>query len=120
MPRRRSATQSWEKIGEITGTDNSGTELGKKIFEGKEWDYVFDIDLYGPNAPPVRLPFNRGDDPWMAAQQWLWRYGLLAIQSRRLRRLLYRRGGSASGRSEKGQLAMSCSVKRARPFSFKW
>ena len=76
MPRRRSATQSWEKIGEITGTDNSGTELGKKIFEGKEWDYVFDIDLYGPNAPPVRLPFNRGDDPWMAAQQWLWKHDL--------------------------------------------
>jgi phospholipase A-2-activating protein len=76
VPRRRSATQSWEKIGEITGTDNSGTELGKKIFEGKEWDYVFDIDLYGPNAPPVRLPFNRGDDPWMAAQQWLWKHDL--------------------------------------------
>lgn len=71
------AAQTWEKIGEITGQNSSeGAALGKKIFEGKEWDFVFDIDLYGPNAPPVRLPFNRGDDPWMAAQQFLWKHDL--------------------------------------------
>ena len=63
-----SATQSWEKIGEITGQDNSGAALGKKYFEGKEWDYVFDIDIQGATA---RLPFNRGDDPWMTAHLWL-------------------------------------------------
>ena len=71
------AAQTWEKIGEITGQDSSaGAALGKKIFEGKEWDFVFDIDLHGPGAPPVRLPFNRGDDPWMAAQQFLWTHEL--------------------------------------------
>ena len=89
-----SATQSWEKIGEITGQDNSGASLGKKYFEpepspnpnpdpnpdpdpypnpnpdpnpdpnpnpypgkkyfeGKEWDYVFDIDMHGTM---MRLP----------------------------------------------------------------
>merc|ERR1719502_2427285 len=64
------ATQTWEKIGEITGTDNSGANLGKRMFEGKEWDYLFDIDI---NGKMVRLPFNRGDDPWMAAQQWMWK-----------------------------------------------
>merc|ERR1719424_1922170 len=63
-----SATQSWEKIGEITGQDNSGAALGKKYFEGKEWDYVFDIDIQGAMS---RLPFNRGDDPWMTAHLWL-------------------------------------------------
>merc|ERR1719502_2202976 len=64
------ATQTWEKIGEITGTDNSGASLGKRMYEGKEWDYLFDIDI---NGKMVRLPFNRGDDPWMAAQQWMWK-----------------------------------------------
>jgi len=69
--------QNWEKIGEITGQNSSeGAALGKKIFEGKEWDFVFDIDLHGPGAPPAQIPFNRGDDPWMAAQQFLWKHEL--------------------------------------------
>ena len=42
-------------------------------FDGKEWDYLFDIDI---NGEFVKLPFNRGDDPWMAAQQWIWKNGL--------------------------------------------
>ena len=46
--------------------------FGKKVFEGKEYDYVFDIDL---NGSALQLPFNRGDDPWMAAQQWIWKHG---------------------------------------------
>ena len=52
--------------------DSSSTMFGKKVFEGKEYDYVFDIDL---NGAALQLPFNRGDDPWMAAQQWIWKHG---------------------------------------------
>ena len=36
----------------------------------QEWDYLFDIDI---NGAMLRLPFNRGDDPYMAAQQWMWK-----------------------------------------------
>jgi len=66
------ASGSWEKVGEVTNAkdDDSGATLGKKMFEGKEYDYVFDIDL---NGAMLKLPFNRGDDPWRVAQEWIWK-----------------------------------------------
>ena len=66
-------SRKWEKVGEVMGgkdTEGSGTTLGKRMYEGKEYDYLFDIDINGSN---VKLPFNSGDDPWMTAQQWLWK-----------------------------------------------
>ena len=63
-------------MGEIVGSKDGGgggSTLGKRTYEGKEYDYLFDIDLDGATA---KLPFNKGDDPWMAAQQFIWRHGL--------------------------------------------
>ena len=73
------ATAAWEKVGEVTGSAGGGGDgggaatLGKRLYEGKEYDYLFDIDI---NGAPLKLPFNRGDDPWMAAQQWMWKHGI--------------------------------------------
>eukprot|EP00966_Prymnesium_polylepis_P298231 6891433-Prymnesium_polylepis.1 len=47
--------------------------MGKRLFEGVEYDYLFDIDM---NGGMLQLPFNRGDDPYMAAQQWIWKNDL--------------------------------------------
>lgn len=49
-----------------------GTQVtsGKKLYEGKEYDYVFDVDI-SDNAPKIKLPYNRGEDPWMAAQKFI-------------------------------------------------
>ena len=43
--------------------------MGKHWYEGQEYDYLFDLDI---NGIKMKLPFNRGDDPWMAAQKWIW------------------------------------------------
>ena len=69
------ASANWEKVGEVTGgsNDNSGATLGKRLYQGKEYDYLFDIDI---NGAPLQLPFNRGDDPWMTAQKWMWDNGI--------------------------------------------
>jgi phospholipase A-2-activating protein len=116
------ASRKWEKVGEIVGGKDegaSGATLGKRLWEGKEYDYLFDIEI---NGAPLKLPFNRGDvraqmvarprstrptpgssqahalpapprltspsvcsihggcvrsqDPWMAAQQWIWKHDL--------------------------------------------
>ena len=65
------ASTSWEKVGEVTNAkEDAGATLGKRLFEGKEYDYLFDIDL---NGAMLKLPFNRGEDPYMAAQQWMWK-----------------------------------------------
>jgi hypothetical protein len=61
-------------VGEVTNAkgDSSSTMFGKEVFEGKEYDYVFDINV---NGSALQLPFNCGDDPWMAAQQWIRKIG---------------------------------------------
>lgn len=64
------ASASWEKVGEVTGSAGEApATLGKRLYQGKEYDYLFDIDI---NGAPLQLPFNRGDDPWMTAQKWIW------------------------------------------------
>lgn len=47
--------QSWQKIGEVVGGVGSGT---KKLFEGKEYDYVFDIDIGAGPEGMLKLPYN--------------------------------------------------------------
>lgn len=50
-----SQTQTWQKIGDVVGGVGSGS---KQLYEGKEYDYVFDIDIgAGPNAM-LKLPYN--------------------------------------------------------------
>lgn len=57
---------SWQKIGEVVGSNNT-----KKTFEGKEYDYVFDIDVgAGPNGN-LKLPYNVTQNPYDAAQAFL-------------------------------------------------
>jgi len=72
-----SASATWEKVGEVVGGKGDGggssATIGKRMFEGQEYDYLVEIDM---NGAPLQLPFNRGDDPWMSAQKWLWRHEL--------------------------------------------
>ncbi|KAI0075270.1 phospholipase A-2-activating protein [Panus rudis PR-1116 ss-1] len=62
----------WKKIGDIT--DTPGSEK-KTVFEGKEYDYVIDVVLED-GVPPLKLPFNAGDNPYIAAQRFLERHEL--------------------------------------------
>lgn len=50
-----SQSQSWQKIGEVVGGVGSGS---KTTFEGKEYDYVFDIDIGGGPGAMLKLPYN--------------------------------------------------------------
>lgn len=61
----------WMMIGNVVGS-SGGTQKssGKTLFEGKEYDYVFSVDIK-EGAPPLKLPFNISEDPWMAAQKFL-------------------------------------------------
>lgn len=61
------SSQQWVKIGEVVGGVGSGQ---KKLYEGKEYDYVFDVDI-ADGVPPLKLPFNLGENPYAAAQRFL-------------------------------------------------
>lgn len=47
-------TSSWQKVGEVVDAVGPGR---KQLFEGKEYDYVFDVDITD-GAPPLKLPYN--------------------------------------------------------------
>jgi phospholipase A-2-activating protein len=61
------AEGQWMKIGEVV--DAVGNSR-KQVFAGKEYDYVFDVDIQ-EGAPPLKLPFNKGDNPYQAAQDFI-------------------------------------------------
>ena len=55
-----SATGEWSKVGDmITDPDKSGAEdlpNGKTMFEGKEYDYIFNIDI--DDGVVLKMPYN--------------------------------------------------------------
>lgn len=61
----------WNELGDVVGAAG-GTQAtsGKTLFEGKEYDYVFTVDI-SDDAPPLKLPYNRGEDPWTVAQSFI-------------------------------------------------
>jgi phospholipase A-2-activating protein len=57
-----------EQIGMVVPGEGSGTN--KKTYNGKEYDYLFDIDIED-GKPPLKLPYNASDDPWVVARKFL-------------------------------------------------
>ncbi|KZT71268.1 phospholipase A-2-activating protein [Daedalea quercina L-15889] len=62
-----SASSRWQKIGDVVDAVGSGR---KQLHEGKEYDYVFDVDVQ-EGMPPLKLPYNANENPYSAAQRFL-------------------------------------------------
>ncbi|NXG69255.1 PLAP protein, partial [Baryphthengus martii] len=61
----------WIKIGDVVGSSGATQQTsGKVLYEGKEYDYVFTIDI-NENGPSYKLPYNITDDPWLTAYNFL-------------------------------------------------
>ncbi|KAJ1308758.1 hypothetical protein OPQ81_004449 [Rhizoctonia solani] len=57
----------WVKIGDVV--DAVGQNR-KQLYNGKEYDYVFKVDIKD-GAPPLSLPYNANENPYSAAQRFL-------------------------------------------------
>ncbi|KAH3668411.1 hypothetical protein OGAPHI_002165 [Ogataea philodendri] len=57
----------WGKIGEVV---SSASTDKKKEYNGKFYDYVFDVDI-ADGQPPLKLPYNVSDSPHTVADQFL-------------------------------------------------
>jgi phospholipase A-2-activating protein len=72
--------QRWMKIGDVVGSADSTSQgqasaTGDKIlYEGKYYDYVFNVEL--DENVPLKLPYNIADGPWHAAQAFIHRHEL--------------------------------------------
>ncbi|KAF8623553.1 hypothetical protein AX15_006324 [Amanita polypyramis BW_CC] len=62
-----SIRQSWEKIGDVVDAIGQGR---KQLYQGKEYDYVFDVDIQD-GVPLLKLPYNVTENPFTAAQRFL-------------------------------------------------
>ncbi|KAJ3330266.1 hypothetical protein HDU76_006054 [Blyttiomyces sp. JEL0837] len=61
------AEKTWQKIGEVV--DAIGQDR-RQIFNGREYDYVFDIDI--GSGVMLKLPYNVSENPYAAAQQFIY------------------------------------------------
>uniref|UniRef100_A0A3Q3KAP9 Phospholipase A2-activating protein n=1 Tax=Monopterus albus TaxID=43700 RepID=A0A3Q3KAP9_MONAL len=59
----------WMKIGDVVGGSNQQTSKSV-MYEGKEYDYVFSIDV-NEGGPSMKLPYNMSEDPWLTAHNFL-------------------------------------------------
>ncbi|KXN92255.1 Phospholipase A-2-activating protein [Leucoagaricus sp. SymC.cos] len=62
-----SSSSQWQKIGDVVDAVGSGR---KQLYQGKEYDYVFDVDIQD-GVPPLKLPYNVTENPYAAAQRFL-------------------------------------------------
>lgn len=60
----------WVKIGEVVGATSK-----KVSYEGKDWDFVFDVDI-AEGQPPLKLPYNTEENPYEAANRFITKYEL--------------------------------------------
>lgn len=66
----------WLCLGDVTGASGGSQEnSGKVLYEGVEYDYVFNVDI-SDSHPPLKLPYNCGEDPWMEAQKFIHKHEL--------------------------------------------
>lgn len=66
------AKQSWDMVGTVVDSTGSGQKVN---YQGKEYDYVFDVDIED-GKPPLKLPFNVTQNPHEVATTWLQDHGL--------------------------------------------
>ncbi|KAM6949077.1 phospholipase A-2-activating protein [Aplochiton taeniatus] len=59
----------WMKIGDVVAGSNQPASK-RVVYEGKEYDYVFTIDI-NEGGPSMKLPYSVTDDPWLTAHNFL-------------------------------------------------
>ncbi|SCU97670.1 LANO_0E16622g1_1 [Lachancea nothofagi CBS 11611] len=88
----------WTKVGDVVGS--AGNDQ-KKEFEGKMYDYVFDVDVQ-EGAPPLKIPFNANGNPYQAADDFLARYELPASYREEVVRFLITNTGGVDLQQQSG------------------
>lgn len=82
----------WTKIGEVMGATSKKVE-----YEGKDYDFVFDVDI-AEGQPPLKLPYNTEENPYEAANRFITKYELdVGFQGQIVKFIESNTGGMALG-----------------------
>ena len=87
------ADNKWDKIGDVVGAAEKNS--GKKLHNGKEYDYVFDIEIDEPKCT-LKLPYNTSDSPYLAAQQFIHKHDLSQFYLDEIAQHIVKNTGGAS------------------------
>lgn len=52
----------------VGGPGDDTVAAGSQFHEGQQYDFVFDVDV-ADGVPPLKLPVNKGDNPYTAADK---------------------------------------------------
>ncbi|ORX61512.1 PFU-domain-containing protein [Hesseltinella vesiculosa] len=63
-----SASSTWIKHGTVVGGIGSGQ---KQMYQGREYDFVFDVDIGAGPEGSLKLPYNLNQNSYEAAQKFL-------------------------------------------------
>lgn len=61
------AANQWVAVGQVV--DSTGS-TPKETYQGKEYDYVFSVDI-AEGQPPLKLPYNTTQNPYEVAQKFI-------------------------------------------------
>lgn len=97
------AKVEWELIGEVVSGPEGGSAAAgggsKKVHDGQEWDYVFDVDV-ADGAQPLKLAMNADENPYLVADRFIEAYELPAqFKEQIVQFIMQNTGGSSSGAS---------------------
>ncbi|CAJ1433075.1 unnamed protein product, partial [Effrenium voratum] len=87
----------WDKVGEVMGS-----EVQKKHYEGDdvfpkgEYDFVFDVDM-GPSRGTSQLPYNKGQNPLLAAENFCAREQIHKSNTEQIRQFIIQNAGEGAG-----------------------
>jgi phospholipase A-2-activating protein len=62
--------QKWTKIGDVVDGPGGGPSMGGGDVGGKTYDFVFDVEV-GQGGEHAKLGYNRGENPYVAAQRFI-------------------------------------------------
>lgn len=82
----------WVKVGDVVG----GVGSDQKVeYEGKKYDYVFDVDIED-GKPPLKLPYNANDNVYSVAENFLSKYELPASYREEIVRFIIQNTGGVA------------------------
>jgi phospholipase A-2-activating protein len=58
---------TWINVGTVVDSASSATKVS---YNGKDYDYVFDVDIED-GKPPLKLPYNANENPYEAARKFI-------------------------------------------------
>ncbi|CAE7744590.1 lub1, partial [Symbiodinium sp. CCMP2456] len=106
----------WDKVGEVMGSQQPKKHYdGDPVFPAGEYDFIFDVDL-GASFGTKPLPFNRGQNPLVAAESFCSREQIHKGNSEQIRQFIIQNAGEDGASGGGSAPAAAPSAPEATPY----